>query len=351
MTATFPAALPVFTAIPAGGTQDVAYGGRTHSTAHTDEGDEIEAIATKVGYGGGTNTPFNKSVLNGSGAGTSGWTASPTVSGSYTVEGGLNVGSATGAGTGQVKASAGILPGVDTFAAGKLYTEATNGLVFGGKAGSSNDVMVANSAGGTILTVPTGATTVTFASSIDIGSGSFAAGRIYVGTTVNGLVLAGKTGSTSDLLITNRAGASVMFVDPNAVTVQHAGTFYPTTDNSFDLGTGSRHYRDVYCSRAAFNGSHSSLKRDIRPLEPREALAAVLATEIVAFRYRPTDNDDVNAEREQIGFIADGRTHDLLSPDHRTANPATTAGVALAAIQALAADLAALRGQISRRAA
>lgn len=344
MATTFPSALDTFTTIPSGATQDVLYGGRTHRDSHNDLGLAILAVETKVGTGGGTNAPFLKSLLNGSGVGTAGWVSAPTVAGSFTTEGGLNVGT-TGAGTGQIKASAGLLPGADSFAAGKIYTDAASGIVIGGKAGSTSDLLLANSAGGSVMSIPTGATSVTFTGAVDIGSGPFAAGRIGK-TAGSGLLIAGAVGSTSDLLITNRAGASVFAVDPSAATVQHYGTFYPNVDNTFDLGTGTRHYRDVYCTRNAFNGSVRDLKRDIAALDPKDALAAILATEIVTFRYRPTDEDDANAERRQVGFLADGVTDDLLSPDHRTASPSTTAAIALAAIQALADGLDALRRQI-----
>jgi hypothetical protein len=60
VTAAFPVALPAFTAIPSGGTQDIQYGGRTHGQAHTDEGDEIEALAAKLGI---TDSPAHDAPL------------------------------------------------------------------------------------------------------------------------------------------------------------------------------------------------------------------------------------------------------------------------------------------------
>lgn len=114
---------------------------------------------------------------------------------------------------------------------------------------------------------------------------------------------------------------------------------YPSADNTYDLGISTTNdWRDVFCQRGAFNGSSITLKRNIAPLDPTEALAAVLATEIVRYQYKPTDPDDTAAERLHIGFIAE-QAPDMLSPDHQTVTPQTTAAVALAAVQALYARL------------
>lgn len=107
----------------------------------------------------------------------------------------------------------------------------------------------------------------------------------------------------------------------------------PTADNAIDLGGGNR-WRDVYCARGAFNGSSRTLKRNISPLAAREALDAVLGTEIVRYQYNPMGEDDDHAERWHVGYIAEDAP-DMLSPDHTSVTPQTTAAVAMAALQEL----------------
>jgi hypothetical protein len=65
--------------------------------------DILEALETKLGTG--ASTPAVGEILNGTGSGSTDYTSSPTISG------GINVGSATGAATGEVKTSAAIRAG------------------------------------------------------------------------------------------------------------------------------------------------------------------------------------------------------------------------------------------------
>lgn len=128
--------------------------------------------------------------------------------------------------------------------------------------------------------------------------------------------------------------------------MQTTATVVPLLDNALDLGTSAVKWRDVYCNRAAFNGSSRTLKRDLTPVDPTAALDAVRATEVVRFRYKPTDDRDAGAEAWQVGFVAEDAP-DLLSPDHAHASAATTASVTLAALQALAAEVADLKAQLA----
>jgi hypothetical protein len=68
-TTTFPGAVDNFTDVPSGGTQDVTYGGRTHSAKHNDIDTAMEAVQTKVGTG--ASTPTANTVLRGTGPGAS----------------------------------------------------------------------------------------------------------------------------------------------------------------------------------------------------------------------------------------------------------------------------------------
>ncbi len=78
----------------------------------------VEALETKLGIG--ASTAANKQVLAGNGSGTTAFTASPTVSGSVTAETGVNVGSATGAGAGEIRTSAAVKAGGIIYPSGQV---------------------------------------------------------------------------------------------------------------------------------------------------------------------------------------------------------------------------------------
>lgn len=151
----------------------------------------------------------------------------------------------------------------------------------------------------------------------------------------NVLTLGDNSASGIDLRVGN--SVQINMIVNNVLSCFAANTgFMPGGDNAFDLGfSGTGRWRDVYCARGAFNGSERSLKRNIAMFSPASALDIALDTKIVRYQYKQMGNDDPNAERWHIGFIADDAP-DALSPDHKTVNPQTTASIALAAIQELA---------------
>lgn len=168
----------------------------------------------------------------------------------------------------------------------------------------------------------------------DIGaSGATRPRNVYVAGTVTGGTLASTGGISANGAVST---TGTVF----------CGGLTPTADNAVDIGTTTSRWRDVYCARGAFNGSSRALKRDITRIEPADALAAVRATEVVTFRYKPTGEHDAGADRWHVGYVAED-CPDLLAPDHATVTPQTTASVALAAIQALAAEVADLKAQLA----
>jgi hypothetical protein len=52
-------------------------------------------------------------------------------------------------------------------------------------------------------------------------------------------------------------------VNPTTFRVQVTGSVGPDNDNSYDLGSSALKWRDVYCTRAAWNGSDSRQKTNI----------------------------------------------------------------------------------------
>lgn len=125
----------------------------------------------------------------------------------------------------------------------------------------------------------------------------------------------------------------------------------PTTDNTSDAGTTGTRFRDVWCSRGAFNGSSRDLKHDFNPVARGTMLRLARRTIIGTYRYKPTDPGDTNAARVHVGFIAED-VDALLCWDHKNASPQTTGSVALAAVadeaDARESDIAALKAEIAR---
>lgn len=127
-------------------------------------------------------------------------------------------------------------------------------------------------------------------------------------------------------------------VDPGAnnLTVQGTltvgGGVLPSTDNASDIGSSSLRWRTIYAANGTIQTSHSRGKEHLHTLSPAAAMQAVREARIVLHKYRGQDRWHVGVLAEQVSR--------LLSPDHETVSPQTTASVALAAIQQLDARLA-----------
>ncbi len=88
--------------------------------------------------------------------------------------------------------SAGVVVGNGSFAQGKMYTSATNGLIIAAKTGSTNDLLIAAAGGNAVITVPTNTEDV-----------KIALGNLVVGTAAKGIDFSANTpaaGMTSELL-------------------------------------------------------------------------------------------------------------------------------------------------------
>lgn len=199
--------------------------------------------------------------------------------------------------------------------------------------------------------------TVYLTTALILGSSPASLGSVRLPNT--GAVYARNAANTNDVALAYLDGSNILNIgggglaavainDANGAQMLRVNTsgVFSGLDNNRDLGSAIERWRDVYCARGAFNGSSRSMKRDITPIDPSVALAAVRATEVVAFRYAPTDDADAGADRWHVGYVAEDAP-DVLSPDHATVTPQTTASVALAAIQALAAEVADLKAQLA----
>jgi hypothetical protein len=148
--------------------------------------------------------------------------------------------------------------------------------------------------------------------------------------------------------------------------------FLPTRDNAIFFGNGTQRWAALYAVNGSIQTSSADLKRDITPLDPAAALAAVLATDPVVFDYQPPErgaewyelpDDPEQAEavlhqrltsapleaaaRHQAGFVLsspDYATDPLFETGEGQSNAANSVGVLLAAIHALSSRLAALEG-------
>ena len=194
------------------------------------------------------------------------------------------------------------------------YASNTNGLVLYGR-GSTNDVFIAdrngsdilkvvaagdtiiNSLSSTVLLQTAGVTRAAFSSTgvavtgrVDFaGSPTFATGSIYV-NAVNGVTIAGKTGSSNDFLLANNGGNTV-FANPTGTTnVQLPGAYVNTTGNAANV---------FVASDGLLQRSTSSLryKTDLKPYKRGLADAAKLNL----FTYRAKDKPDSTERFAGVG--------------------------------------------------
>jgi len=126
------------------------------------------------------------------------------------------------------------------------------------------------------------------------------------------------------------------------------GHVQPAAHNTYDLGIsgGGGSWRDVWCQRGAFNGSHSSLKYSFKSLPGSVALEIVKNTVVGTFKYYATDTNDIVSDWTRVGILAD-HSHKLLSPDGFSVNGQDTACLALAAIVGVDDKMARLEHEVA----
>lgn len=135
---------------------------------------------------------------------------------------------------------------------------------------------------------------------------------------------------SADLVIMNGIGGGV---GGNIILYPSGGTnVRPFVDGAYTFGTASFRWTTVYATVGAINTSRREYKHEFADVDPAHALEVVLATPILSYEYKALP------ERRFTGFIAND-ADPMLSPDQDSVDPGTTASVAIAAIQGLAAQV------------
>ena len=136
--------------------------------------------------------------------------------------------------------------GAPAFAAGSIYLNATNGLVIGGKTGSSADFLLTNNSGNTVLTNPTGTVNLTTGGNLVVtgtssstgstvavttagtGGAAFRAG--FAGSVQAGMDLSDSTDSSNAAFVVFRNSAATAIGSINRVTTTNAVSYNTTSD-------------------------------------------------------------------------------------------------------------------------
>jgi hypothetical protein len=113
--------------------------------------------------------------------------------------------------------------------------------------------------------------------------------------------------------------------------LESGGNLLPFVNGGPSLGDTGHRVLDVWCTRGAFNGSHSSLKRDWQVITGMQALEVARSSEIGMFKYNKIAENDFTADWQRVGILAD-YAHKWLSPDGYSVNAQDTACIALAAV-------------------
>lgn len=148
-----------------------------------------------------------------------------------TVDGGMTTQSLT---TGAVSASSVLLTGTGaTYAAGKFYVNATNGLTVATKTGSANDYVLLDATGNVALQMPVGTKNLETEGSLTVGksatkngliSGTLAVGTLSI-TASTALEVASTTGALLVPRMTN--------TQRDALTATNGMIIYSTTSSNF----------------------------------------------------------------------------------------------------------------------
>jgi hypothetical protein len=141
-----------------------------------------------------------------------------------------------------------------------------------------------------------------------------------------------------------------------------SGAVIPNADNALSMGSAARRWTAVYAVNGSIQTSDPAQKLGAAPVHPADALADVLATTILTYELPCPTEDDPEATMLHVGFAGDaaparlrvGRRVKGAVTTSAEVEPNSTASMALAAIQALnaqvvgqAAELADLRARVA----
>jgi len=193
----------------------------------------------------------------------------------------------------------------------------------------------------------TGALRLTNAAYVYARNNAGGANLRMLGADAADTVIVGDTTGVQQVRL-NAVGGVVLMVAGTDYVQMVTTTLAPVAakDNTMTCGATGQRWSAVWATNGTIQTSSRAAK-DVRGrIDPAAALAAVCATPLYAFTYK--GDDPVLAARPQVGFMAE-EADPLLCPDGASASPNTTASVGLAAIQALAAEVAALRAELAAR--
>lgn len=88
----------------------------------------------------------------------------------------------------------------------------------------------------------------------------------------------------------------------NVVTITKSNGFYPSSDNTYSLGTSSNRWSTVYAANGTVQTSDRRLKTGIRPL--RYGLKDILKLKPVSYRWKKNTGLDRDGEQVHLGLIA-----------------------------------------------
>lgn len=194
---------------------------------------------------------------------------------------------------------------------------------------------------------------------VDIGaSGATRPRSIYVGTALaigtnpaaGGLVRLPNNAVLTWRNAANSGDVSAISVNTNNDIAFNPGgsAVIPGADNTWTLGGSGARWSAVWAANGTIQTSSRDAKNLLGRVDPASALEAVRATPIHRFTYKGNENHPELRRLVHVGFVAE-EADSLLCPDAATASPQSTASVALAAIQALDAELRALRTLVEAR--
>ena len=142
---------------------------------------------------------------------------------------------------------------------------------------------------------------------------------------------------------TNDAFEFRMYVDPTADVSWHLPATGGTIGTQLTTLGGSNNATLTWAAA----GSTRDSKLMAGLLEPQDALQAILSAPIHRFRYKPGEGTQDSAT-EYAGIVADEAPW-AMHYNGSVLNPVNTAGYAFAAIQALEAEIATLKAQLTEK--
>lgn len=213
----------------------------------------------------------------------------------------------------------------------------------------------------------------TYTTNLDAAGDLFAAGTITSNLVKSngGIVQAGNDAGfwaqlKYDGLTINTGGADYIFNMLNGFGYKFrmAGTNFLVVENGpegfysevatlvVSFGRAANRWWKIYCGQVD-QSCTQDVKEDITDLDPQDVLDDLLKTPVVSFKYRqggagevPSGLEQPAPEPDQVGIIAE-RTPSrfLLSP--KSASPMSLAAAGVAGVQALQAQIDALRAEVS----